>query len=508
MKKKGTVILVGAGPGSSGLLTLRGAEAIRQADTVVHDRLVSDEILAMIPDSAERIDVGKSAGDHPVKQSEINRILVDKALEGRKVVRLKGGDPFVFGRGGEELELLAENGIDFEVIPGVTSAVGALSAAGIPVTHRDFCSSFHVITGHARKGKELYIDFDALVRLDGTLIFLMGLASMPQLMDGLLDAGMDPDMPAAAVENGTRPDQRKVIATVSSLAGKAAHLHSPVIIAVGRVCALAERFDWMSRKPLFGRKILVTRSAAAPGRLAALLREEGADVIGLPTIDIKPLGTTPAVSALLSSLNRPGWLLFSGKTAVELFMEQLLLAGKDLRALAGWKIAAVGKATAAALREAGLIADLVPDTFDGRHLGEALRPLIRSGERVVSLESVRSAGGAASALADAPVELTRIPLYDTVAAAPPPQEESERLLRQLFDHTIPLVAFSSASMAENFAAMLQCSDFTGISAMCIGAQTAAKARELGFSCTTAGNASMESMLRQIKAFFNTQSERN
>lgn len=507
MKKTGNVILVGAGPGGTDLLTLRGAEAIREAEVVVFDRLVSDEILALIPETAEKIDVGKTAGNHPVKQPQINQILLDKAREGKKVVRLKGGDPFVFGRGGEELELLAENHVPFEVVPGVTSAVGALSAAGIPVTHRDCCSSFHVITGHAKAGKELSIDFDALVRLNGTLIFLMGLSSMPMLMNGLLSAGIDPDMPATAVENGARPEQRKVIATVSTLTEKAAHLHSPAILAVGKVCAYSEQFDWFSVKPLFGKKILVTRSAASVGKLAALLKKQGADVIDFPTIDIALFGITPALSAVLSSLNRPGWLLFSGKTAIDLFFAELFNAGKDLRALAGWKFGAVGKATADALHERGFIADLVPDIADGRHLGESLHHLLRTGDRVVSLESARSAGGVSSVLSDLQIELTSVPLYDTVPAAAPDSARKEELLRRLFDHTIPLVTFSSASMAENFAAMLGCSDFTGIPAVCIGAQTAAKAKALGFSCLTADDASMGAMLRRIKAFFATQSER-
>ncbi|MBQ4050089.1 MAG: uroporphyrinogen-III synthase, partial [Oscillospiraceae bacterium] len=235
--------------------------------------------------------------------------------------------------------------------------------------------------------------------------------------------------------------------------------------------------------------------------LTALLREQGADVIDLPTIDIRPLRMTPALSSVLASLNRPGWLLFSSRNAVELFMEQLFDSGRDLRSLSGWKIGAVGKATADVLKEKGLIADLVPAVSSGKHLGEALRPLIRTGERVVSLESVRSAGGAASALADMRIELVRVQLYDTVSASPPDPAGKEDLLRQLFEHQIPLVTFSSASMAENLAAMLGCTDFTGVPAVCIGSQTAAAAGRLGFSVITAEEASMDAMLRRIQAFF-------
>ena len=251
---KGKVILVGAGPGDGGLITVKGLEALKSADVVVYDRLVGREILDMMPENAEKIDVGKASSNHKVPQNEINEILLNKALEGKTVVRLKGGDPFVFGRGGEELELLAERGVAFEVIPGVTSAVAAAAYAGIPVTHRDYASSLHIITGHAREGKELDIDFDALVRAGGTLVFLMGVASMPRIVDGLLKAGMPGDTPAAMVEKGTRPDQRRCDATLATLPRRAAEMKiaSPAIIIVGGVCALAESLSWTDRLPLRG----------------------------------------------------------------------------------------------------------------------------------------------------------------------------------------------------------------------------------------------------------------
>lgn len=213
MPMKGNVILVGAGPGDPGLLTQKGREALEQAQVVVFDRLVSPAVLALIPPGVEAIDVGKESSHHLVPQEQINRILLEKALEGKRVVRLKGGDPFLFGRGGEELELLAEQGIDFQVVPGVTSALSVPAYAGIPVTHRDFCSSLHIVTGHAKAGSELHIDFDALRRTGGTLVFLMGVSSLQKICQGLLEAGMEPSMPAAVVESGTLPSQRKVVST-------------------------------------------------------------------------------------------------------------------------------------------------------------------------------------------------------------------------------------------------------------------------------------------------------
>ena len=258
----GSVILVGAGPGDPGLLTLKGRRALEEAQVVVYDALVGAPILALMPEGAEKIDVGKRAARHTVPQEGINQILLDKALEGKRVVRLKGGDPFLFGRGGEELELLEERGVPFEVVPGVTSAIAVPAYGGIPVTHRDFTSSLHIITGHARAGKPLDIDFEALVRTGGTLVFLMGVTSLSAICAGLVAAGMDPDTPASIVERGTTPMQRRVDATAATLAEKAAaeRVGAPAISVFGSVCALGERFDWFDRLPLKGRRVVVTSS--------------------------------------------------------------------------------------------------------------------------------------------------------------------------------------------------------------------------------------------------------
>ena len=241
----GKVTLVGAGPGGRELLTLAGAAAIEKADAVVFDRLVNEDILGLIPETAERVNVGKENNHHPVPQDQINEILVRLAKQGKNVVRLKGGDCYLFGRGGEECEYLLENNVPFQVIPGVTSALAAPAFAGIPVTHRDFCSSVHIITAHARAGKPLQIDFDSLVKAGGTLVFLMGLTALEQVMAGLLAAHIAPDMPAAVIENGTRGNQRKVVATVSDLAPqvRAAGLKSPALIIVGKVYTLSDRLD-------------------------------------------------------------------------------------------------------------------------------------------------------------------------------------------------------------------------------------------------------------------------
>ena len=257
-----TVTLVGAGPGDAALLTLGGLAALKNADAVVYDRLVDESILDLVPEGAARICVGKEQGHHPVPQDEINAILVRLAREGKRTVRLKGGDGFLFGRGGEECEYLRAHGVPFRVLPGVTSALAAPAFAGIPVTHRDFCSSVHIVTAHARAGKPLSIDFEALVRTKGTLVFLMGLASLEQVMHGLSDAGMSGDTPAAVIENGARGTQRKVIATVRDIAQEVRRreIKSPALIVVGRVCALSDTLDWWTPLPLHGKTVAVTRN--------------------------------------------------------------------------------------------------------------------------------------------------------------------------------------------------------------------------------------------------------
>ncbi len=268
--RTGKVWLAGAGPGDAGLLTVKAAELIERADVIVYDALISAELLSRIPRDTETIYVGKHAGKHPVPQEEINQILVREAEKGKNVLRLKGGDPFVFGRGGEELEMLVQSDIPFEAVPGITSSVAVPAYAGIPVTHRDYTSSFHVITGHARKDGKLSIDFDSLVRLNGTLVFLMSVSSMEKILRGLLDAGMDPDMPAAVLERGTTARQRRVTATVSTLkeAADRADIRTPAIILVGKVCALAEELHWAEDRILGGRQFLLTR----PGRTSPHLQ--------------------------------------------------------------------------------------------------------------------------------------------------------------------------------------------------------------------------------------------
>ena len=285
--KKGKVYLIGAGPGDAGLLTVKGAALLKEADVVIYDRLISEDVLAKIPEGTERINAGKNAGNHPIPQEEINKILLREALLGKIVIRLKGGDPFVFGRGGEELELLRTNDVPFEVVPGVTSAIAAAAYAGIPVTHRDFCSSLHIITGHAKGDREAEIDYESLVKLKGTLVFMMSVSNAGLIADGLMRAGMSHKTESAIVENGTTCAQRKFITTLGEIRKtvEANAIESPAVIVVGRVCSLSQKFDWFSDLPLRGCRVLVTRPQRTAGKLAGKLKDHGAKVTLYPCIE-------------------------------------------------------------------------------------------------------------------------------------------------------------------------------------------------------------------------------
>ena len=484
---KGKVILVGAGPGDPDLLTEAAVRALSRAEVVVYDRLVSDDILAKIPAAAEKINVGKNVGSHPVPQHEINRILLEKALEGKRVVRLKGGDSFVFGRGGEELELLEENGVEFCVVPGITSAIAAAAYAGIPVTHRDFCSSVHIITGHKKQNGGLDIDYGALVRLRGTLVFLMSVANCGEIASGLLSAGMNPAMPCAVVENGTRPQQRKVISTVGRVCAdlKEARIQSPAIILVGKVCSLSDRFDWFSRLPLKGRRVLVTRPKAGSARMAEALRELGAEVTSVPAI------RTEAIPFDLPQLSDYTWLTFTSGSGVAAFFDKLAAQKLDARALAGKRVAAVGSETARQLARRGILADFVPAVFCGESMAKELLAggQVGQNDRVLFVR-----GRIASRAPDAALEQAAVPHDELIVYDTAPDDT-----RDIDPAAFDLVTFTSASCAAAFARRVPPgSDLSAVRAFCIGEQTAAAAKKLGMRVLVSERATIDSMIELIK----------
>lgn len=487
----GSVILVGAGPGDPGLLTQKGRQAIENAQVVVYDRLVSPAILSLIPKDAEKINVGKESSNHLVPQEEINRILLRKAQEDKRVVRLKGGDPFLFGRGGEELELLEAAGIPFQVVPGVTSALSVPAYAGIPVTHRDFCSSVHIITGHARAGAELSIDFDALKRTGGTLVFLMGVTSLPKICKGLLDAGMAPDMPAAVIEKGTCPGQRKLISTLEKLPSEAekAGVKSPAIIVVGKVCSLSNRFDWFDCLSLKGKTVVVTRPEDRSGTLTQRLRELGAEAVDYPCIRTVAREENPELEEAVGNLSRYRCLVFTSPAGPEIFFRRLRAAGRDARALSGLTLAAIGPKTAKALEKHGVTADLVPETYDSDHLAKALEAVEGP---VLLCRASRGSTALPEMLERKGIPFADVPIYDTVYTAPDPQKVDALLGEKL------LVTFTSASTVRGFVESLPGRDLKNVIGCCIGKQTEAEAKKYGLTTVVSQEATMESLMETIK----------
>jgi len=409
--------LVGAGPGDPGLLTARALELIARADVILHDRLIPASALDGARADAELVYVGKQGGGASMPQEEIDRLLVRHATKGATVVRLKGGDPFVFGRGGEEALVLHAAGIPFEVVPGVTAGVAAPAYAGIPVTHRDRASAVALITGHEDPQKpESAIDWPALAAFPGTLVFYMGVRQLGRIAEQLVAGGRSPQEPAAVIERGTLPGQRTVRATLSTLLERAqeASVRPPSITVVGPVAALGEELGWFEQRALAGRTVAVTRARAQASGLARRLRELGAEVLEAPAIRIVPLpGEPPDLSAY-------DLLCLTSPTAVTVLFERLTDSGRDARALAGVSVAAIGPGTARALRERGVLADVVPERFVAEGLVDALagRPVRRA-----LLARAREARDVLpDALRERGAQVDVLPLYETVAEALGPEE--------------------------------------------------------------------------------------
>ncbi len=480
---QGKVWLVGAGPGDPGLLTCRGREILESADVVVYDRLAGDGVLSLIPTDAEGINVGKCGGCHPVPQEEIEKILVDKALEGKQVVRLKGGDPFLFGRGGEEMERLAASGIACEAIPGVTSAIAAPECAGIPVTHRGCANSLHIITAHTREGGIAEQDYAALAHLGGTLVFLMGVSSLPEICTRLLREGFSPHTPMAAVQWGTTARQRRLTGKLEDFAEKAARykLASPAVVVVGSVADLGEKLDWHGALPLWGVKTVVTRPRKRQGRLSRMLRDLGAEVVEFPVIETLPLDRPlPPLDA--------SWIGFTSVTGVECFFARLQKEGRDVRSMGNAKIAAIGPTTATALNERGLRVDLIPQVYDGRHMAEALAEQAK-GEKILLFRALDGAPELTTTLERHGARFTEAALYRTVARPAP-----------FTPRDVDAVVFTSASTVRAF--KQTCPHLTVPFACCIGEQTAAEARRQGFEIIgIAKKATLEHLVDTLKEHY-------
>lgn len=505
----GKVWLVGAGPSDPGLFTLKGRQVLEDAEVVVYDALVGPGILAMIPDTAETINVGKRSSHHTMRQEQISEVLAEKALEGKRVVRLKGGDPFLFGRGGEELEVLVREGVPYEVVPGVTSAIAVPAYQGIPVTHRDFCSSVHIITGHKREGEAYDIDFEALVRTKGTLVFLMGVSSLGAICDGLLKAGIRPEMPAALLARGTTAAQNRIVATVATLPETVARhgAITPAIIVVGEVCALADEFSWAEKRVLGGVRVFVTRPKELAGTLSLRLRKLGAEVVEIPAIQTKAR-EGGAFAEALDTVDAFDWIVFTSPTGVRIFFEEMKRKKLDVRRLAKTRFAVIGSGSEKELEKYGFYGDLMPEVYDGEHLGMALAAVCeeelakKDTEKSLRILIPRAAIGnqeLISALAQVSgLEVSDVPTYDTYYGLDTEEETPALdLAAELSSGGRDYVIFTSASTVKGFAAAAAGLDDTKVRAICIGRQTKEAADALGMQTWMSEKASIDSLIDKL-----------
>jgi uroporphyrinogen III methyltransferase/synthase len=450
---RGIVFLVGAGPGDPGLITVRGKKLIESADAIVYDALANKELLpadAVEAGHPELFDVGKRGGDNKsVPQSDINELLVRLARDGKRVVRLKGGDPFVFGRGSEEAQALNDASVPFEVVPGVTAGIAAPAYAGIPVTHRGLGTSVTFVTGHEEPGKATtQTNWNALAKAGGTIVLYMGVKTLPTIAAALIEGGMPGEIPAAAIQWGTLPRQRTVVATLETLAemAAAAGVTAPVITIIGWPVILRDEIDWYERRPLFGKRIVVTRAAQQSSVLTDRLAELGADVLEMPATKIARLDLAP-LRAEMATLEGYQWLIFTSQNAVSIFWEQLLGSGRDARALAGLSIAAVGPATAGALLERGIAVDVIPERFVAEGLLEKLgeRDDV-AGARVLYVTAEGSREVLPEGLEGLGAEVNIIHAYRSIRDG----AGANKLKKALDSGTVSAVTFTSASAVRGY----------------------------------------------------------
>jgi uroporphyrinogen III methyltransferase / synthase len=501
----GRVYLIGAGPGDPGLLTLRGRECIAEADVIIHDYLVDRRLLRFANSDAEIVPSGKSgdSSERDRQQEAINQRMVAEARAGRTVARLKGGDPFVFGRGGEEAEALAAAKLPFEIVPGVTSAVAVPAYAGIPVTHRGVNSSFTVVTGHEAPGAPHPLDWAALARME-TLVFLMGLRSLRQVLEQLRAAGKSADTPAACIRSGTRPDQQVVVGVVGDLAERVerAGLEPPAVVVVGEVVRLRDRLRWYEKRPLLGRRILVTRAAEQAGDFMDRLERLGAEAISAPTIELGEPASLDAFERALGELDTFDWIVFTSRSGVEIFVARLLARHGDIRALGGARLAAIGPATAEGLEQRGLRVDVIPPQFHAEGLARALAPLVR-GKRVLLPRAAAARDVLPEELSHAGAEVVDTATYE----AKPPARLPEPARAALAAGTIDAITFTSSSTVRHLLAMLGSAaveQIGGARIACIGPITAETARQAGLRVEIeARQHTTEGLLAALVDYFTT-----
>ncbi len=479
----GKVSFVGAGPGDPGLLTLRGKACLQEADVVLYDHLANPALLDHAPPEAERIYVGRCGRGAYRPQEDINHLMAGKAREGKYVVRLKGGDPFVFGRGGEEAEWVAEQRIPFDVVPGVTSAVAVPAYAGIPVTHRTLASTVSFITGHEDPAKDATVlEWPRVASADGTLVFVMAVRNLPMIVSRLLEEGKARGTPVALIRWGTYAGQRTVIGTLENIVehANAARMHPPAIVVVGEVVRLRERLNWFESRPLFGKRVLVTRARAQARELSDRIRAQGGEPIECPTIAIGPPEDWDDADDAIAQLATYHWVVFTSVNGVQAFMRRLGFHGRDARALAGVRVCCIGPRTVDEVGAFGLSADLMAATYQAEGLIEVLKQAGIAGQRVLIARASEAREILPETLEQLGAHVRVAKVYRAVA----PRPERERVRRMLRDHGIEIVTFASSSTVRNFLQLFDGTDdvkqhLDGTIIASIGPVTAQTIRDAG-----------------------------
>ncbi len=504
-ENNGIVYLVGAGPGDPGLITVKGMECIRTAEVVIYDYLASPILLSATAPQAECIYVGKKGGDHTLSQDEINALICKKALEGKIVTRLKGGDPFIFGRGGEEAEVLVDNKIPFEIVPGVTSAIAAPAYAGIPLTHRDHNATVAFVTGHEDPTKEeSLINWPALATGIGTVVFLMGVKNLPKIVDQLIVNGRSPSTPVALVRWGTRPIQTSVTGTLETIVKNVAEagLKAPAIIVVGDVVILRERLKWFENRPLFGRRILVTRARQQASNLLKALSDLGAECVSFPTIDITAPENWAPVDEAIAALDRYDWLVFTSVNGVDYFFKRLFKNNNDVRSLNHIRTAVIGPATAERLLTYGFKSDILPKTYQAESVVEAFENETMAEKRVLLPRAAEARPVIPQALRNMGAVVDEVTAYQTRRIV----DSDGSLLAQLEDHQVDLITFTSSSTVRNFVSLLPADRIqellSAITVVSIGPITSDTAAELGVKVDiTANDYTIPGLIAAIRSHY-------
>lgn len=493
---EGKVYLVGAGPGDPKLITVRGAELLARADVIINDRLANPRLLKLAPADAEIVYVGKASRDHTVPQDQIIQAIIDFARQGKTVVRLKGGDPFVFGRGGEEAAALSEAGIEFEIVPGISSSIAAPAYAGIPVTHRSLSASLGIVTGHEAPGKpESDIKWDCIAGLD-TIVFLMGVEHLPDIVQALIDSGKPADTPVALVQWGTHPVQRTVVGELRNIVPRVQEsgLTAPAVTIVGNVVRMRDKIAWFEKKPLFGKRIIVTRAESSGPELSLQLEELGAQVDEFPVIQFVAPRDFSGLDSAISDLDSFDWILFTSANGVDWFVQRVFDTGRDIRALAGAKLGAIGPKTAAALERMKLRVDYVPSEYIAEAvLGEF--PEDPAGKRILIPRALEAREELPEGLRLRGAEVTVVAAYETVSD----ESSAEPLRRRIAEEPVDIVTFTSASTVHNFFSLMGDTELPeGVTAACIGPITAEAARAHGLrNITTASEYTIEGLVSSL-----------